>query len=71
MMPQLNEMTERIPEPQCTRQQARRLLEELREAYQSLSPAERGLVKAAIAKAQRAEVLQEIEQEQECFGSAF
>ena len=47
--------------PQCTREQARQLLEELRAAYQSLSPAERNLVKSVIGQVERAQFMQEME----------
>ncbi|HUM05110.1 MAG TPA: hypothetical protein VLT90_06595 [Terriglobales bacterium] len=47
--------------PHCTREQARQLLEELRLAYQSLSPAGRGLVKSVVAQLERAQFLQEMD----------
>lgn len=47
--------------PHCTRQQARQLLEDLRAAYQSLSTAERGLVKSVIAQVERAQFVLEME----------
>jgi hypothetical protein len=68
MMPQLIKTLERTPRPQCTREQARELLESLRNAYQSLSLAERSLVKGVIGRAWHTQVMQE-SQERECFES--
>jgi hypothetical protein len=68
MMPQLLETLEQTPRPQCTREQARELLESLRNAYQSLSLAERSLVKGVIGRAWHTQVMQE-SQERECFES--
>jgi len=68
-MPQLIETLEHTPRPHCSRERARALLEALRAAYQSLSPAERGLVKSMIGRAQREHVMQEIDEERECFES--
>jgi hypothetical protein len=61
MMPQLIETFEGSRGPQCTRQQARELLEGLRAAYQSLSLAERSLVKSVVGHMQRAQLIQEID----------
>jgi hypothetical protein len=69
MMPQFTETLEDAPRPHCSNQQARELLEALRIAYQSLSLAERGAVKSMIGRAQRQQVMQEIDEERECFES--
>jgi hypothetical protein len=69
MMPQLIETFENAPRPHCSREQARALLEALRAAYQSLSAAERSLLKSVIGRAQREQVKQEIDEERECFES--
>jgi hypothetical protein len=66
MMPQFIETLEGSPRPACTRVQARELLEGLRAAYQSLSPAERGLVKDLIGQAHRASDIAEVDRESEC-----
>ena len=60
-MPQMTMTTEHTAGPLCTREQAREMLEGLRDAYQSLSFAERGLVKIVIGQAERAQALLEIE----------
>jgi len=52
-----------------TREQARELLEALRSAYQSLSPASRVLVKSVIADSRPIESTQQHE-EKECFALA-
>ena len=69
-MPQLIETLGQTPRPQCTREQARELLETLRTAYQSLSVAERSLVKGVIGRARHTQVMQE-SQETECFESVL
>jgi len=69
MVPQLIETLEHTPRPHCSRERARALLEALRAAYQSLSLAERGLVKSMIGRAQCEHVMQEIDEERECFES--
>jgi hypothetical protein len=68
MMPQLIGTLEQAPRPRRTRAQARELLESLRTAYQSLSLAERSLVKGVIGRARHTQVMQE-SQERECFES--
>ena len=70
MMPQFTETLEDAPRPHCSIEQARELLEALRAVYQSLSLAERSLVKTMIGRAQREQVIQEIDEEKECFESA-
>jgi len=55
------EIPERVYGPHCTREQARQLLEALRTAYQALSEAERGLVKAVLGQAASAQRMQEME----------
>jgi hypothetical protein len=69
MMPQLITTLEHAPRPHCSREQARELLEALRTAYQSLSLAERGLMKSVLGRAQQAQTEQEIHEESECFES--
>jgi FixJ family two-component response regulator len=69
MMPQLTETLEHAARPHCSREQARELLEALRTAYQSLSLSERSVVKSMIGRAQREQLLQEIDEERECFES--
>lgn len=61
MMLQITETLEHVPRPLCSREQARELLELLRAAYQSLSLAERSLVKSVIGRAQHAQVAAEID----------
>ena len=60
-MPQLLETLEQTSRPQCTREQARELLEALHAAYQSLPYTERCLVRSMIGRAQHAQVMQEID----------
>ena len=69
MMLQLTETLERAPEPHCSREQARELLEALRTAYESLSFAERSLVKNMIGRVQHEHAMQEADEERECFES--
>jgi FixJ family two-component response regulator len=69
MMPSLIQPIEPALGPHCTREQARELLEALRAAYQSLSPADRGLVKNLVSQMERRQLLQEMEQEKRCFES--
>ena len=69
MMPQLIQTLEGSPRPACTREQARELLEGLCAAYQSLSPAERSVVKGLVCQAQRAQAMAEVDRESECFES--
>jgi FixJ family two-component response regulator len=69
MMPLLTETVEAAHGPHCTCEQARELLEGLRAAYQSLAPAERGLVKNMVWHAGRKQLMQEMEEEKECFES--
>lgn len=66
-MPTLIETNEISRGPHCSREEAARLLEGLRAAYQSLSRAERGLVKGFVWQLERVQVAQEIEQENGCF----
>ena len=66
-MPQLIETLEHAPRPHCSREQAREVLEALRTAYQSLSVAERSLVKSLIGRAQHAQVMQKTNEGKECF----
>ena len=68
-MPQLTETPEHAARPQCSIEQARDLLEGLRASYQSLCPAERSAVKSLIGQAQRKQLMQEINEERECFES--
>jgi hypothetical protein len=70
MMPQLTETLEPTARPQCSIEQARELLEALRIAYQSLSFVECTAVKGMIGRAQRKQLMQEIDEERECFESA-
>jgi hypothetical protein len=51
----------------CTREQARELLEGLRDAYNALSSANRALVKSIIADSARKHSLREAYEEKECF----
>jgi len=69
MMPQYTERLEQTPERRCSLEQARALLESLRAAYQPLSAAERDLVKSMIGRAQRKRLMQEMNEERECFES--
>jgi hypothetical protein len=69
MMPQFIETLEAGPKPHCSNEQARQLLEALRIAYQSLSLAERCAVKSMVGRAQREQLMQEIDEERECFES--
>ena len=67
MMPTLIEMTiERGHGPHCSREEAARLLEGLRAAYQSLSHAERSLVKGTLLQMERVQAALEMDQEKEC-----
>ena len=68
-MPQLTETLEHAAQPQCSIEQARELLVTLRAAYQSLCLAERSAVKSLIGQAQRKQLMQEIDEERECFES--
>jgi len=61
MTPQLIGKLEDRPVPHCTREQARELLEGLRAAYQSLSPAERNFVTCIIWQAGRAQLMREMD----------
>jgi len=45
--------------PRCTKAQARQLLEELRAAYQALSPVGQGLVKNVLGRIEHAQLLLE------------
>jgi hypothetical protein len=69
MMPQLIATLEGTPRPVCTREQARGLLEGLLAEYQSLSLAERSLVKGLIGQARRAQDMAEVDRESSCFES--
>jgi hypothetical protein len=68
-MPSLTETIEAAHGSHCTWEQARELLEALRAAYQSLSPAERGLVKNLVLQVGRKQLTQEMEGEKGCFES--
>jgi len=59
MMLQSVEKLEGRATPQCTGEQARKLLEELRAAYQSLSTAERSLMTSIIWQIGRARLPRE------------
>lgn len=61
MMPQAITTVEHSAGPHCTREQARELLEALHAAYQSLSFAERTLLKSVIQKAERTQAVLEID----------
>jgi hypothetical protein len=69
MMPQLLETLKPADGRHCSREQARKLLEALRSAYQSLPFAERSLVKSVIEREQQEQAMQEIHEERECFES--
>jgi FixJ family two-component response regulator len=69
MMPQLTQTLEHAARPQRSIEEARELLESLRAAYQSLSIAERGAVKGMIRRAQTKQLMQELDEERECFES--
>jgi hypothetical protein len=70
MMPSLISTYNCGPESHCGRRElARQLLEELRDAYQSLPSAKRGVVRAVVAQAGRAQIMQEMEKG--CFESAL
>jgi len=69
MMPQLTKTLEHPARRQCSIDQARELLEALRIAYQFLSPTERSGAKGMIGRAQRVQLMQEIDEERECFES--
>jgi hypothetical protein len=71
MMPQPIEIVEAAGGLQRTREEARQLLEDLRAAYQSLSLAERSLVRNAVQQKGRAHLSREMSKEHECFESAF
>ena len=47
-------------EPHCTRQEARKLLEGLRSAYQSLLPTERIVIRDIVAQSARTQFAQEM-----------
>jgi len=66
MMPTLIETIERGHVPHCSREEAARLLEGLRAAYQSLTRAEQSLVKGALWQQERVQAMQEMDQENEC-----
>jgi hypothetical protein len=66
MMPQLIETLEPAARRHCSCEQARELLDALRYAYQSLALPERSAVRSMIGRAQREQVLQEIDEEREC-----
>jgi hypothetical protein len=70
MMPQLIEALESSPRPARTLEQARELLEGLLAEYQSLSLADRSLVKGLIGQARRAQDMAEMDRESACFESA-
>jgi hypothetical protein len=61
MMPQVITTVEPSTGPHCTRKQARELLEALHAAYQSLSFAERSLLKSVIGQAERTQAMLEID----------
>ena len=69
MMPQVTETLEHAARPQCSIEQARELLEALRAAYQSLPFAKRSAVKSLIGRVQREQLMQETDEERECFES--
>jgi hypothetical protein len=69
MMPQMIDTLDPAARRHCSHEQARELLEALRSAYQSLPFAERSLVKSVIGREQREQVMQEIDEERECFES--
>jgi hypothetical protein len=52
--------------PHCSREEAARLLESLRAAYQSLSRAEKDLVKGVLWQHERVQAAQEMDWENEC-----
>jgi len=66
MMPTLIETIERGHRPHCSREEAARLLEGLRAAYQSLPGAEQSVVKGTLWHQERVQAMQEIDQENEC-----
>ena len=70
MMPQFTETLEHAPRRHCSIEQTRQLLESLRTAYQSLSLAERSVIQSMIRQAQREQLMQDIDEERECFESA-
>ena len=70
-MPSLIEIPKRVPMPQCTRTEAAQLLGALRAAYQSLSFAERSLVKSLMASEERVHFMQDQHEEKECFVSVL
>jgi len=57
---------ERGYRPHCSREEAARLLESLRAAYQSLSRAEQDLVKGVLWQQERVQAAQERDWENEC-----
>ena len=69
-MQQLIETRESTLMPTRTRAEARELLEGLRAAYQSLSAADRTLVQSMVRQMERAQTMQELQQEKQCFESA-
>jgi len=71
MMPQLIETLEPAARRHCSPEEARELLEALRSAYQTLSFAERSLVKNMIGQEQRQQEMQEIYEERECSESVL
>lgn len=71
MMPELMETFESGPRQHCMIEQARELLEGLRAAYNSLPLRERTLFRNIVCHARQAQLLQETDQEKECFESAF
>jgi hypothetical protein len=71
MIPSLIETPQRIPIAPRTREEVAQLLDALHEAYQSLSPSERSVVKNHIAREVRAQLKQEQSEEKKCFELAF
>jgi len=66
MMPQITETLKQAGRPQCSIDEARKLLEALRVAYQSLPFAERSAVKSWVGQTRREQLMREIDEEREC-----
>jgi hypothetical protein len=55
--------------PNCTPEQARHFLQDLRAAYQSLSPAECIAIKGMVSQSAQMQFTREMNEENECFES--
>ncbi len=69
MVLQLTETLEHAARPRCSIEQARELLAMLSAGYQSLGLAERNAIKSLIEQARHKQLMQEVDEEKECFES--